>query len=166
MDNNVTQGRVLKWVMAAGFAAFGAWPGPAAAVDVSIVQKTDMKFGSFASDVDVPGTAVIGTAADTKTLTGGLVDFGGTVKRAKFQILGDSKAYVIVTLPSSITIAKGTSGHVMTLDTFTMSQTNPVRLNNQGKRTIWIGATLHVDADQKKGNYNDDNTFTVNVEYQ
>ena len=53
----------------------------------------------------------------------------------------------------------------MTVDNFTMDQTNPVRLNNQGKKTINIGATLHITTDQKQGNYNDENAFMYTVNY-
>lgn len=139
---------------------------PAKAQPITIDKKRDMKFGTFASDVSGSGTVVLNPNADQTTLTGPLFDFGGTVRRARFQIIGDAKAWVIVTLPSSITIRKGTSGNAMTVDTFTMDVTNPVRLNNSGKKTINIGATLRVTTNQTAGNYNDDNEFTIDVDYQ
>jgi hypothetical protein len=143
-----------------------------AAADISgaqtpleVIQKRDMKFGNWASDKDAPGTVTISPNADSASFTGAVVAFGGTIKRARFQITGEPKAYVWVTLPSSITIHKGTSGRTMTVDSFTMDKTNPIRLNNSGNRTINIGATLHVDANQRKGNYNDDNEFFVSAVY-
>ena len=87
------------------------------------------------------------------------------MKRARFQIVGKKNTDVFITLPSSITIRKGSSGNVMTIDNFTMDKTNPIRLNNQGKRTINIGGTLHISVNQKKGNYNDDNIFTIYADY-
>lgn len=129
------------------------------------MPKRDMKFGEFAASIDGGGTVVLNANADSVTWTGAIIPFGGTVRRARFQIVGQPKGYVIVTLPSSITIRKGTSNHYMTVDNFTMDKSNPVRLNNSGTKTINIGATLHIGTDQRKGNYNDDNSFTYVVNY-
>ena len=136
-----------------------------AANEPEIIQKRDMKFGEWASDINFSGTVVLSPDADTATGSGGAFSFGGTVKRARFQIVGKKNTDVFITLPSSITIRKGSSGNVMTIDNFTMDKTNPIRLNNQGKRTINIGGTLHISVNQKKGNYNDDNIFTVYADY-
>ena len=94
-----------------------------------------------------------------------MTSFGGTVRRARFQIDGEPKTYVFVTLPSSITIRKGTSGNTMTVDSFTIDEPNPIYLGKNGRKTINIGATLRVGANQAPGNYNDDNQFTVFVDY-
>ncbi len=134
-------------------------------VAITLVPKRTMKFGSYAAGETASGTVTLSPTSDTPSISGPLISFGGTTRRARFQIIGEPKAYVIVTLPSSITIEKGSSGHTMTVDNFTMDQTNPVKLNNSGKKTINIGATLHVGAAQKKGNYNDNNTFTYDVDY-
>jgi hypothetical protein len=134
-------------------------------VALTLVPKRDMKFGTFAASIDGGGTVVLNASADAVSWSGAITNFGGTVRRARFQIVGEPKAYVIVSLPSSITIRKGTTNNYLTIDNFTMDQTNPVKLSNQGKRIINIGATLHIGTDQKQGNYNDENTFTYTVEY-
>ncbi len=108
---------------------------------------------------------MLSPTTDSVTVTGPLINFGGTVRRARIRITGEPRAEVIVTLPTSITIRRGTSGNVMTVDSFTMDRTNPVKLNRNGIRTINIGATLRVGPGQRRGNYNDDNAFTVNVDY-
>lgn len=135
------------------------------AQEPTIIQKRDMKFGKFAANPNATGTAIISPNADTVSLSGGLFSFGGTVRRARFQIVGDSKAYVFIVLPSSITIRKGSSANFMTVSNFTMDRANPIRLSNAGKRTINIGATVTVSAGQTKGNYNDENEFTVSAFY-
>ncbi|MBT6610352.1 MAG: DUF4402 domain-containing protein [Rhodospirillaceae bacterium] len=128
--------------------------------------KTKMKFGTVASDEAAGGTIVLSPAADTTTITGSLTDFGGTIKRGKLRITGgNSKAFVIVSWPSSFTIRKGTSTHVMTVSNITMNLTNPVKLSNSGAKTIFFGATLTIGADQKKGTYNDEGGFTIDVNY-
>lgn len=140
--------------------------GPAGAqTPVTLTLKRDMKFGDWAPDPNFSGTIVIGASADSATSTGGVTSFGGTVRRARFQIDGEPKTYVFVTLPSSITIRKGTSGNTMTVDSFTIDEPNPIYLGKNGRKTINIGATLRVGANQAPGNYNDDNQFTVFVDY-
>jgi len=135
------------------------------AQEPTITQKRDFKFGSWAADPNATGTVVIPTGTDTTTTTGGLFSFGGTIRRARFQIVGDSKAYVFIVLPSSFTIRKGTSSNYMTVSNITMDRANPIRLSNAGKRTINLGGTLTIGANQTKGNYNDENTFTISAFY-
>ncbi len=134
-------------------------------VAITIVPKREMKFGQFAAAINGGGTVVLSPDADTVSYSGPITNFGGTVTRARFQIVGQANAYVIVSLPSSITIRKGTSNNYMTVDNFTMDQSNPVKLSGQGKKMINIGATLHITTDQKQGIYNDENSFTYIVEY-
>lgn len=134
-------------------------------VAITLVPKKTMKFGKYAAGESGIGTVIMPASADIPIISGDLVDFGGTSRRAKFQIFGEAKAFVILTLPSSITIEKGTSGKTMTVDNFTQSLPNPIKIGNQGKKTVYIGATLHIGTAQKNGNYNDQNTFTYDVEY-
>lgn len=150
--------------VAAALAVFT--PGTATTqVAITLVPKRDIKFGKFAADISGGGTVVLSPDADSVSYSGPITNFGGTVTRARFQIVGEPNAYVIISLPSSITIRKGTSNNYMTVDNFTMDQSNPVKLSGQGKKTINIGATLHITTDQNQGNYNDENLFTYNVEY-
>lgn len=143
----------------------GSFSVDVSAQEPTITQKRDFKFGKWAADPNATGTVVIPSGSDTTTTTGGLFPFGGTIRRARFQIVGDSKAYVFIVLPSTFTIRKGTTSSTMTVSNFTMDRSNPIRLSNAGKRTINIGATLTVGAAQTKGNYNDDNTFTISAFY-
>lgn len=140
--------------------------GPAdAQTPLTIEQKRDMKFGDWAPDPHFSGTVTIPASADSASSTGGMTSFGGQIRRARFEINGEKKAYVFVTLPSSITISKGTTGNTMVVDSFTMDQQNPIYLGNNGRKVINIGATLRFDANQTQGNYNDNNSFTVFADY-
>lgn len=150
------------------FAAAISIPVSSFAVDVSaqaIEERRGFKFGSWAADPNASGTVVIPNGSDTTTSTGGVFSFGGTIKRARFRITGTPKAYVFILLPSSFTIRKGTTSNTMTVNNITMDRANPIRLNNSGVRTINLGGTLTVGTAQTKGNYNDDNTFTVSAFY-
>lgn len=132
---------------------------------VTLTLKRDMKFGEWAPDPNFSGTIIIGASADSATSTGGVTSFGGQIRRARFQIDGESKTYVFVTLPSSITIRKGTTGNTMTVDSFTIDEPNPIYLGKNGRKTINIGATLRIGANQSPGAYESDNLFTVFVDY-
>lgn len=159
--------RLFRLVFVAVTLLFVGAPDPTAAqTPLSVVHKRNMKFGNWASTLSAGGTVTVSPTSDTTTFTGALISFGGTVRRARVQLVGEPKAYVIVSLPSSITIRKGTSSHFMTVDNFTMDKTNPVRLNNSGKKTVNIGATVTYGADQRQGNYNDENDFTVFAFYE
>lgn len=134
-------------------------------VAITLVHKKTMKFGSYAAGETTSGTVTMPATSDTPIVSGALVDFNTTSRRTKIQIFGEPKAFVILTLPSSITIEKGSSGFTMTVDNFTQSLPNPIKIGNAGKKTVYIGATLHIGTAQKKGNYNDNNSYTYDVDY-
>lgn len=140
----------------------GAW----SQAPLEINHKRDIRFGEWAAVPTNTGFVTIPPTSDTASASGGLISFGGRIRRARFQVVGEPRAWVNITLPSSITIRRGTSGNIMTVDSFTMDKTNPVRLSRKGKVTINIGARLRVGSDQRQGNYNDDNAFFVYADYQ
>jgi len=129
-------------------------------------ERRALKFGEWAADDTLTGSVTVPPSSDVANGTGTLISFGGQVRRARFRITGEPRAYVIVSLPSSITIRKGSSSHTMVIDSFTMDQTNPIRLNKNGRKIINVGATLRVGANQRQGKYDDSNSFTVFVDYQ
>jgi len=138
-------------------------PEAAAQAPLVLEWKTDLKFGTIASDIAGGGTVVVPTTSDTRSITGLLTDFGGTVKRGKFKITGEPRAWVVITMPSTIVIQKGTSSNTMTIDNLTLDA-NPVKLNKNGIKTVFFGGTLNVGTNQKKGNYKND-ALVINVEY-
>ena len=148
------------------FAVFAGLPSETAhaVTPVTVDWLTDLKFGKVAASIDGGGTIVIPSSADTRTVTGQLIDFGGTVKRGKFRINGEPNAWVVITMPSTIVIQKGTSANTMTISNLTLSTENPVRLNNQGTKNVFFGGTLSVTTDQKQGTYKNE-SFIVTVEY-
>ena len=145
---------------------FGLTTVPVVAQTPIVVEwKASMKFGTVAADLAGGGTVVISSSANMRTISGQLVDFGGTVKRGKFKVTGDSRAWVVITMPSTIVIQKGTSANLMTISNLTLSTSNPVKLNKNGIKNVFFGGTLTVATNQKKGTYKNTN-FIINVEYQ
>lgn len=131
---------------------------------VTVDWLTDLKFGKVAASVDGGGTITIPSSADSRSITGQLIDFGGTVKRGKFRINGQPRAWVVITMPSTIVVQKGTGSYTMTISNLTLSTENPVRLNNQGTKNVFFGATLTVITDQRQGTYQN-SSFVINVDY-
>ncbi len=119
----------------------------AAEAKFSVKRKTNMAFGTIASSVDGSGTATINVNTDSKSLTGTIFDFGGSVTRAKFQVSGGTPSgFVTITLPSSFTISK--SGVTLTVDNLATDITAPAQLDSSGNLTIYVGGRLTVPINQ------------------
>lgn len=143
------------------FASVHAGMAPPTPDPVVVTQRRDIDFGSAAGDGSLTGTVVLDANTGAKTVTGGVIDFGGQDGLAQFKITGDKNADVFVVLPTSATITIG--GTNMTINNFTMNATNPINLGNKGSVTLDIGATLQVGAGQAAGSYT--GTFTVSADY-
>lgn len=122
-----------------------------------------LRFGSFAAGSG--GTVTVGTAADTASTTGGVVHFGGTVSRARFNLTCpgssmDSGANYIVTTDSSVTLSSG--ANTMTLNNFTRSPASG-SISKGGSATLYVGGRLNANANQPAGNYS--GSFNVTVDY-
>lgn len=127
---------------------------------ISISVTQNMAFGTLAPDVSISGTAVINPSTGTKTVTGGVFDFGGVHNPAIFAVTGKKNTAFTITLPAAITLDFG--GNSMTLNTFT---SNPAvgLLDGAGTATLTVGATLQVGTNQPAGAYT--GIFDVTVNY-
>jgi len=167
MFRNVTKKRA-KWVhigtLALVFAVFTPQT-VKTQTPITFDRILTLKFGKYAAGEFSTGTVTMPSNSNNPIISGSLVDFGGTSRRGRIRINGDPGATVVITLPSSITIEKGTSGNTMVVDNFTMNVSNVTNLSGQGRKTVRIGATLHIGTAQTKGNYNDSNSYTVDVDY-
>ncbi len=105
----------------------------------------------MAGDADLAGTAIIPSNADTKSVTGGAFDFGGTVVRGRFRLNGPNNSSYTCILPSSITLTSG--GNTIVVDSFVTNNPLIGNLSNRGRKTIRVGGTLRVAAGQAAGNY-------------
>lgn len=167
MFRNVTKKRA-KWVHISALALVFAVFTPHTVktqTPITFDRIQTLKFGKYAAGEFSTGTVTMPSSSNNPIISGSLVDFGGTSRRGRIRINGDPGATVVITLPSSITIEKGTTGNTMVVDNFTMNVSNVTNLSGQGRKTIRIGATLHIGTAQNKGNYNDSNSYTVDVDY-
>lgn len=151
--------------------AFGQNPTSSATAQASIVQPInlfkvrDLSFGIISSG-ETSGTVVLApTAASTRSASGGvtLPSGSGTVQSAIFIVSGVNGYAYTITLPSAaITLSDGT--HFMTVDNFT-SIPSGSGLLNPGSQTIYVGATLNINANQEAGDYESTEDFVVTVNY-
>lgn len=128
------------------------------AITISLTQ--DMAFGTLAPDISLAGTAVINPTTGTKTVTGGVFDFGGIHTAAIFAVSGKKNTAFTITLPGAVTLTSG--GNSMTLNGFTSDPAVGL-LNNGGNANVTVGATLQVGANQPAGTYT--GIFDVTVNY-
>lgn len=114
---------------------------------LSFKRSSNMSFGDIASSSNGSGTATISVGSNTKTVSGSVTDFGGSVSRAAFSISkGTPSGLVWITLPSSVTISKG--GVTLTVDNFVTDVTNPAQLDGTGKLTFYVSARLSIPTNQ------------------
>lgn len=131
---------------------------------IAIAKTADLNFGTLGTSASA-GTAVINAATGAKTVTGGVINLGGTFNAAGFSVLlcgaAGPKRFTVV-LPSSPVTLTGNAGGTMTVDTFTQNPTGSIPSDTNPPPTPFtVGATLHVGANQTNGDYT--GTFTVTV---
>ena len=129
------------------------------AAQIAISHTSDMSFGQVVSST-FGGTVSISTAG-IRTASGIAVVPSSSSSRAVFEVTGDNNTTYAITLPSSVALSG--SGPDMTLDTFVSNPSDTGLLNGVGAQTLYVGATLHVSANQQAGAYN--GTMDVSVAY-
>ena len=118
-----------------------------------------MEFGIIAPDGTFPGSVTINPVTGTKTVGGGIYDFGGSHQPLHFDIRGDKGMPYTITLPSSVTLTSG--GNSMTLGNFT-TDLPLIGVFVKGKYHVYLGGTLQVAAGQAAGDYSGLIDITVN----
>lgn len=130
---------------------------------ISISKVQDMNFGKMAI-VSGAGNVVLSPSANKRMATGGveLVD-GNQATFASFNVSGLAGATFSITLPT-VPVVISNGENTMTVSNFTSTPTNTATLGN-GTKNIAVGATLHVEGNQKLGVYKSTTPFTVTVNY-
>ena len=76
---------------------------------ITLTKQADLDFGRLSSGAS-GGTAVV-SSAGARSVTGDVVEEGGTPTAADFDITGESGLAYDITLPTSITISSGWRQH-------------------------------------------------------
>jgi hypothetical protein len=134
---------------------------------IAIVRTADLQFGQLIATASA-GTAVIDAATGTRAVTGGVVAAGGVFNTGDFSVLlcgsAGPKRFDVL-LPSGAVTITGPGGNTMTVDTWTVDPgPNNVVGSTSIARTISVGGTLHVGANQAAGLYS--GTYSVTVTRQ
>ena len=131
---------------------------------IDITIAADIHFGSIAAGA-TEGTITL-EVDGTLTYSGGTfpVDAGHESINASFEISGQPHGSVSFTLPIEIVLTDPASGQELIMTDFLLNTgTNP-SLDNTGKLTASMGATLHIGAYQEAGSYT--SSFELMVSYE
>lgn len=145
---------VAAWAATLSLLALLSLPTSVEAAKVVVTVKVHFQFGIISAE-NSSGTSVIGISNNANTVTGGVVDIGGTTKRAKFKIRGNQGREVTISLPSSVTLSNGTQ--TMTLTNLVHDCPDPCMIatatTTKANVFVFVGGTLNVSANQAAGNY-------------
>lgn len=130
---------------------------------VSVTNGQGLDFGriiagSLNSRVMVPATS------DTIVVSSGnAIPVGGSISRARFDVVAPPLTLVFITLPANIQLTRVSGTEQMLLDQFQQNGT-PVRVMGlTGQLSFFVGGRLRVGVAQTAGLY--DGTFTVTVNF-
>ncbi|MEQ8664159.1 MAG: DUF4402 domain-containing protein [Rhodospirillales bacterium] len=156
----------------AALALATGWPDPAYAgnhnsggggggpTPISVSEFRTLEFGSVSSSTSGTGTATV-SATGVKSTSGYAINMGGSHRAAEFRVTGEKNTEVTITLPSSPVTVTNSTGQTATLHSFSSSPSATATLDNKGKLTIYVGATLTVPAGANEGDYS--GTFIISV---
>jgi len=134
---------------------------------IKISKTSDLSFGNIVAGSS-SGTVKIET--DNARSHSGDVTLPalspGTITAAQFTVSGLPNASYSIAVPASIIITREGGTEIMVVDNITTTPTTSGTLSENGEQTIKIGATLHVEANQAIGTYENANEMTVTVAYQ
>lgn len=130
--------------------------------ELEVEERRSLRFGRLSSSTDGPGTATVSPTGALST-TGYAIYLRGNPRAAKFQVEGPKNAYVLITLPTSVTFTNGST--YTTLTNFTSDPPAGVaQLNKRGKLTITVGATMNIPTGATRGRYY--GSFPIYVDLQ
>jgi hypothetical protein len=129
---------------------------------ITITQMQALDFANIGSVQAASGTAVLDPSTGAKSVTGGVVDFGGVHLLAMYDLTGSNNGSYTIILPGTITITEP-GGTTTTITNFTSFPSGTGTFSGQGTATLVVGATLRVAAGQQSGVYTD--LFDVTVAY-
>lgn len=128
------------------------------ATPIAISQTTALDFGTITASASA-GTVVLSTAG-ARSVTGGVATLGTGGVAAVFAVTGQGNNAFSISLPTSVNLSG--PGTDMTVSSFNHNAGASPALSG-GSKTVNVGATLGVGANQVAGAYS--GTYTVTVNY-
>jgi hypothetical protein len=128
----------------------------------SFIMLMELDFGKLTATG--AGTAIVDSATDTVTTTGGVVSVGGSPHAARFQAVSPARNVVKISLPKkAITLTRIGGTETMTLDTWSINGATTRNVVSREQFEFRVAGTLHVNANQAEGIYL--GTFDVTINY-
>ena len=129
---------------------------------LTVTRERSLHFGRLAADPKSNGKAIIRPKSGKKLVRGGVVDLGGAHHRAEFTVEGSPGTAFLIVLPNRL-VVRGQDGSrskaiVKNLKSFPAKR---AVLGRNGKVTVYVGATLRVQAAQPADSYK--GSFTIQV---
>lgn len=134
---------------------------------IKISKTTDLSFGNIVAGSN-RGTVKIETN-NTRTSTGDITlptSSPGVITAAQFTVSGHPNATYSISVPTSLTVTRQGGTETMVIDNIITNPTTTGTLSENGEQTVKVGATLHIEANQAIGTYENENGITVTVAYQ
>lgn len=129
------------------------------APDIQVRRMQPLEFGQFTNDG--AGTITIDPRSGGCRETGGITMVRANCSFATIEIRGEPDSEVLVELQPETTLQNNERSGEMTLRDFTMNLQNPVRLGQDGRAVVQIGATLASRGKVPHGGFNADYNITV-----
>lgn len=155
----------MALVAGATSAHAGTQTGSALASTVSpatLTRTADLDFGTLIGSATA-GTAVINPNTDARSVTGGVVAFGGTPSAAHFTAVGRVGLIALITLPTTITLTHSSGVGTMTVNNVTTNGGTTRLFPLTATIDVAVGGTLNIAGNQKDGAYS--GTFNVTAIY-
>jgi hypothetical protein len=130
---------------------------------VTVVNTAPLDFGrvipgGVQSRLRVPATS------DTIAVTAGTaIPAGGTVSRARFDVIAPPLTLVLVSLPATTQLTRVSGTEQLLVDQFQQSGGAIQLMGLSGQYSFFVGGRLRVDPGQATGRYQ--GTFTVTVNF-
>jgi len=128
---------------------------------LKLSEEEALNFGTVAGSSDGSSTIILSPTGAVTTTGYGFV-INDDLKIGKYKVKGPDNATVLITLPNTVTLSNGYSQ--ATLSNFTSSPSGVGTLNDHGKLTIKVGATLTIPVGQAGGEYS--GPMTIYVDFQ
>lgn len=135
-----------------------------------VIKRQDLDFGIIAPSLTDMDTVQTNRGRNNDSVCGAKLTCFKPGNRARFTVIGDFARFVTISNPGSIQIYNS-AGDSMVVDTFTGAGSGNntdwrgwAQLRNSGVSRFNVGAMLHVNPMQPRGDYI--GQFTLNFEYQ
>ena len=135
-----------------------------AVVPLTVEIWDDLHFGKIIS-TQLKGDVTINPETGIKTVTGGVFNAGGIHGPAEFSVTGERNATIVITLPTGVTLARRGGGNPVIIRRFASfpPDTETASLGPSGKKTIFVGARIDVQPNERDGEYRA--LFMIFVDY-